>query len=127
MKRVLIGGMVLTALGCGSKKTVVEPVAGNLTVSYTGTGTTDGALLLTVTGPVTQVTPLGGYRLASASAGTNTMRVVLTGSLASGDVFRLSVPDVSAVSSYTAKIDAVADRSTFALLATSGYTAVVRK
>jgi len=110
------------------KENTVGPVAGDLTVSYGGPSQTDGALLLLVQGgPLTAVRPTGSSQVASASAGLNVTRVVITGDLVPGEILRLSVPDVAAVASYTVRVEAAADRVTFALTDPTSYTTTVRR
>lgn len=123
IKRFAIVFGVLLA-GCG-KKEPVGPTAGQLTISYTGPSTSDGAMLLVLTGGVDAVAGSSGYQVASASAGVNTTRVVVTGSLVPGDLLRISVKDVDA--SYGARLEAVADRNTFALTDPGSYQFTVRK
>ncbi|MBM4187324.1 MAG: hypothetical protein FJ206_08440 [Gemmatimonadetes bacterium] len=117
-------GSVLTLAGCG-KKEPIGPTAGQLAIVYSGPSATDGAMLLVVTGGVDAVTGSNGYRVASGSAGVNTTRVVVTGSLAPGELFKISVKDVDAI--YTARLEAVADRNTFALTDPSAYQITVAK
>jgi len=131
MRRALSVGTLLAllaGLGCGGDPPTIGPEPGNLTVAYGGPSTTDGALLVLITGgPVESVSALGGYELASGSAGTNATRVVVTGALATGDVFTVRVPDVAALSSYVALVEAAADRNTFALADPASYTAGLRR
>lgn len=105
------------------------PIPGDLLVSVSGLATTDGALLMTVGGaPITAVTATNtANRLVSTGLAQTTLRVILSGTLANGDVFKISVPDVAKVSSYTVAIDAVADRETFALGDLSKYGATVHR
>jgi hypothetical protein len=98
-----------------------------LTVSYSGPSQTDGALLVIVTGAVTGVKAIGSYQVASASLGPTSTRVVVTGDLAVGDVFKISVADVATVSTYTAAVEAAADRATYALDDPSAYHVSIRK
>ncbi len=116
--------MLAAGAGCGAKK-IVGPEGGDLTVAYTGPSTTDGALLILVTGAVDAVKSVAGYQVASAAVGPASTRVVVTGPLVPGDLFRITVKDVSA--SYGATIEAAADRTTFALAETGSYTATIRK
>jgi hypothetical protein len=119
----------IIALGsaCGGEKEPTGPVAGDLTVAYGTQSANDGAVLMLITGgPVTSVTGAGPYQLASASVGVNATRVVVTGNLAAGDLFRIRVPDVSLAGNYTARLEAVADRNTFALSDPGLYTTSVR-
>jgi hypothetical protein len=112
------------AVGCGEKGPV-GPTGGDLPVAFTGPSNNVGAILVLVSGTVESVTAVNGYQIASAPVGPNATRVVVTGSLAAGDLFKITVKDISA--SYGAQIEAVADRTTYALSDPSSYQATVRK
>lgn len=128
MRRLMLVTVLGISAACGSKKPdPVGPVAGDLTVSYVGPSQTDGAILLLVTGSVTAVKSAGAYQVASAAAGPTATRVVITGPIVTGDIIKLTVPDVNAAASYSARFEAVADRNTFALGDLSSYSATVRK
>ena len=119
---------IAAGLACGKGEEPVGPVAGDLTVAYGTQSATDGAVLILVTGgAVTSVTAVGQYRVASASVGVNATRVVVTGDLSAGDLFRIRVPDVSLVGSYIARIESAADRTTFALGDPGLYSAAIRR
>ncbi|MBX3147247.1 MAG: hypothetical protein KF785_10805 [Gemmatimonadales bacterium] len=131
MRRGWLGlaAAALLLAGCGdSTPPVTPPTPGTLTVSYQGTGASDGAMLLVVTGAVTSVEPVGGYRVASApiSGGAET-RIVVTGDLVPGDLVRLAVPDISKADDYAANVEAVAHRATYALQDPLTYTASIRR
>ena len=111
-------------IGCGAKPPV-GPTGGDLAVAYSGPSTTDGAILLLVTGAVDGVTAGSGYQVASASAGVNATRVVVTGTITPGVLFTIKVKDVAG--SFGAQVEAVADRTTFALNDPASYQATVRK
>ena len=124
----LFCALVTTTLGCGGEKKVTGPTGGELTVAYSTALSHEGAMLLLISGGVVEnVTPVGGYQVAFASVGANAIRVVVTGNLTAGDVIRIKVPDLSLVSSYSAHVDAAADRTTFGLNEPTLYTATVRK
>jgi len=130
MRRSLLGAMLcgfLAACGGKDEPDPVKPVAGDLTVAYSGPSQTDGALLLVVTGAVSEVKAVGSYQVASAPLGPATTRVVVIGSLKAGDLFKIRVSDVNAVATYSARVDEAADRVTFALSDPFGYSATVRK
>ncbi len=114
---------------CGGKDSPepIKPVAGDLTVAYSGPGQTDGALLLVITGVVAEVKAVGPYQVASAPLGPTATRVVVVGTLVTGDILKIRVSDVNAVASYSGRIDEVADRETFALNDALGYSVGVRK
>lgn len=130
MRRGWLGAMALLLLAgaCKDSKPPVGPTAGNVTVSYQGTGSSDGAILLVVTGAVTSVEALGGYRVASApiSGGAET-RIVITGDLVPGDLVRLAIPDVSKATDYEAHVEAVAHRTSYALQDPLTYTVSIRR
>ncbi len=129
-RRMAIGAAVAGLIAaCGGKDTPepIKPVAGDLTVAYSGPGQTDGALLLVITGVLTEVKAVGPYQVASAPLGPTATRVVVVGTLVAGDILKIRVSDVNAFASYTGRIDEVADRETFALNDPVGYTIGVRK
>ena len=102
--------------------------AGDLLVSYYQGGPEAGALLLTITGgPVQNVTALGGQQVGFASPFAGTTKVVITGALATGDILRLRVPDVSQSTSYAVRLEQVADKMSFALIDPTPYTFTVHR
>lgn len=117
---------LVVAMACGDSKPV-EPVAGDLTVTLASPGTSDGAILLRVTGPIESVSPVGSYRVDAAETPGGMWRIVVVGSVTSGPVARIRVPDLAAADQYLAIVEQVAARGTFALLSTSGYMAHVSR
>ena len=127
LRWLLAAGFTVTA-ACGGEKPPVGPVAGDLILAYGSPNTADGAVLILVTGgPISSVTPIGGYQVAFAPAGVNATRLVVTGNLVTGDVVRLRVPDVSASGNYSGRVEAAADRNTFALSDPGFYTTGIRR
>ncbi|MFN2316592.1 MAG: hypothetical protein ABR602_07890 [Gemmatimonadales bacterium] len=112
--------LVLVA-GCGTKEPV-GPVAGELVVTLTSPGAADGAVLLRLVGPVDQVTAEGGYLVESAALSDGITRIVVVGTITSGPVARISIPDMSQASQYFGLVEEVADRGSFALLSSAGYS-----
>ena len=55
-----------------------------------------------------------GYPLFSARADANTLRLIVTGTIGSGTIARIHVPDTRQASSYAASINQVAVRSSYA-------------
>lgn len=127
--KLVIAALIATLAACGGGST--GPVAGLLKIKLATTPNSglDGALLLTVTGPVvpTGATALTGFRLfGTPVAATN--KFAVTGTLATGSIlFTIDVPDINKVSQYSATIQQVAASSNFALRSTSGYTLKVTK
>lgn len=114
-------------LGCGGEDGGTPPqVRGDLTLSYIG-GTSDvGAVLLTISGGEVEAVAAipAGVAVSFATPSPGVTPVVVTGTLASGDLLRIRVPDVNAAEGYVVRIDQVAHASTFALLdpTTSSFT-----
>ena len=118
MKRFAWIAILGAALACSD-----NPTPGILRVNLTTPNSGgDRAILLTVTGPGVPLsaTPSAGLRLFSQSlSGTN--RFALTGTLASGTILSIEVPDVDKASAYTATIQQVAT-PTYQLRALTGYS-----
>lgn len=82
----------------------------------------DGAVLFTLSGgPVDSVEGVG-YSVYSARIDDNTVRVIVTGTLASGPVARIHIPDHRRISSYSAIVNQVAARTTYQQRDPSGYS-----
>lgn len=111
-------------LGCGDKGPV-GPVAGELVVSLASAGGSDGAILLRLVGEITEVSAVGDYRVESASLGGGITRILVAGTITSGPVARIAVPDLAAAAQYYGLVEQVADRHTFALRSTAGYSVSV--
>lgn len=118
--------VLLLVAGCGDKGPS-GPVAGDLVVNLTTPGMQDGAVLIRVVGPVDAVTAEGGYLVESASLADGITRIVVVGTVTSGPVARLRVPDLAQAAQYFGLVEQVADRSTFALLSTAGYSVKVER
>jgi hypothetical protein len=104
------------------------PVAGLLKVSLTTPNAgSDGAVLLTVTGPraLTSVTPATGLRVFAESLGT-TNTFAVTGPLSNGPILSIGVADVSRVQDYRATIQDVAAND-YTLRPLTGYSLTVAK
>jgi len=129
MRRWIVAGL-LVALGgaaCGEVDKKVGPQAGDITLALTTSRTETGALLLRVVGPVEEIAALGGLRAGSAPLGTGATRVVLTGSITSGDILRLRIPDLDLAETYTVQVEQAALGTTFALVEPGEYSVVVRR
>lgn len=128
LRIILAIGAGAALAGCsGSGSGGTGPTAGTLYVTYSTPHTDDGALLVKVTGPavtsVTIDTALKGYSRISTNG--DTAMIVVAGTVHSGIVARLSVPDTKAFASYSASVLQVAQTSTYAQRALSGYSAAV--
>lgn len=119
-------GLVLAAtVACGSDSTT-GPTAGTLTVSLTTPNADDGAMLLTVSGPdMTQIAVEDTSLYVRYAQDGTTITVVLVGDLRAGSLVTFHVPDVDAVSSYSATITQVADRNNVLRGSLTGYALTV--
>jgi hypothetical protein len=118
--------LLLIGAACGGGDPPTEgPTPGDLVGRLTTHHTQDGAVLLRITGPITQVSAHGSYRVAFSTSG-NTTRMVVSGNLVGGDLFTLSVPDTRQLSSYSVEIEQVAERETYALRSPGNYTVSLR-
>ena len=122
MKRALV--MALLLAGCRGDSGL-GPTPGILVISLTRPGTTDGAVVLTLSGgPVTAVHAPAGYQITSNSDGAGT-HVLLVGDLRTGTVATVEIPDIAQALAYVAAVEQVADRTTFALLDAGPYRATI--
>jgi len=127
--KLVAAALLATAVACG--KDNVGPVAGILKIKLAASPNSglDGAILLTVTGPVI---PSGaaaqtGFRLFGTPAAT-TNKFAVTGTLSTGAVlFTIDVPDINKVGQYSATIQQVAASSNFALRSLTSYSLSVTK
>ena len=127
--KLVAAALLATSVACSKDNT--GPVAGILKIKVATTPNSglDGAVLLSLTGPVipTGAAAQTGFRLfGTPTATTNTYAV--TGTLSSGSIlFTINVPDINKVSQYSASVLQVAASSNFALRSTSGYALSVTK
>ena len=124
---VCAAAALVVALGCGGENGGTPPqVRGDLTLSYVGGCQGVGEILLTVScGDVESVAAIpAGVAVSFATPSPGVTHVVVSGTLLSGDLLQIRVPDVNAVEGYVVRIDQVAHAETFALLdpTTSSFT-----
>lgn len=124
--RGIIAAMAITgvALACGDSGTEPDtPVPGELTVQLTTPTDSEGAVVLTVTGPgLSAVSAAGSAASAHINVSGTTARIAVFGQIQNGPVARLAVPDTRAVSSYKASVTEVADRANALRSGLTGYT-----
>jgi hypothetical protein len=118
---------LVLALACGGENGGTPPqVRGDLTLSYVGGGHDVGAILLTVSGGEVEAVAAipAGVTVSFATPSPGVTHLVVSGTLVSGDLLQIRVPDVNAVEGYVVRIDQVAHAETFALLdpTTSSFT-----
>jgi predicted small secreted protein len=97
-------------VGCSNN---TGPVAGALNVSISSPHRDDGALLLSVNGgPVDSVESVGFPVYAIRTA--DSAKFIVTGSLGSGTIARIHIPDGRQGSRYSAKVGQAAARVSYA-------------
>jgi hypothetical protein len=119
---VVLLGSALPA-GCGDLGSG-PPGPATATVAL-ASAVTDGAILLHVTGPRFESTPLParpGLRLYSRQVSESELVVVVFGPIASGPLFQVDIPDGRMVSGYAASILQVADAENALRADVSGYS-----
>ena len=128
MRRLITAALLFGAAAAGCGDSNQNPSgAGDLFVSYSGTGEA-GAILLTISGgPVESVTAVGAQQVSSTSPYSNTTKVVVLGAVGNGDLLKIHVPDVSQLAQYSVRADQVADNTSFALLDPTRHTFTVHK
>jgi hypothetical protein len=118
MKRLAWIAILGAALACSD-----NPTPGVLKVNLTTPNSGgDGAILLTVNGPGMLVSAAPGTGLRLFTQGlTMTSHVALTGTLRTGTILTIEVPDIGKASAYTATIQQVAT-PTYQLRTLTGYS-----
>lgn len=98
------------------------PTAGTFAVTLSTPNTDDGAIVFRVTGPgVTQIANAVPSRYMHFDQVGTSLTVVIVGNLADGTLLTFRVPDVSAVSSYSATVLEVADQTNELRGSVGGY------
>lgn len=131
LRRIGAVGLLVLLAGCGAgDEGPPPPVAGDLLVTYFQGGPQAGAMLFTITGgTVASVTALSGVSLTvtSSTPMPGTTRVIVLGTLQTGDILTVRVPDVSLASGYVARVNQVADDLTFSLIDPSQHTLTIHR
>jgi hypothetical protein len=110
---VLVVAALVAACGTDSGS---APRPGTLTLTLASGGTSDGAVVVLVSGgPVLSVDGPAEYQIASNTDASGT-HIMIVGNISSGVVATLHVADISRASGYVATVEQVADRNSFALL-----------
>jgi hypothetical protein len=122
----LISPIALVAgLMCSCSSDSAAPAAATLEVSFTTSATDDGAVLFTVSGGPVDSVEAPGYRLYTAQTSATSMRVVVAGDLRAGTIARIHIADERKLSQYSATIDQVAGRGSYAQRDPISYSLVV--
>lgn len=118
--------LVIALIGAGTlggcSPEPIGPTAGMLQVTLATPNTDDGAVLFTISGgPVDSIEAVG-YSVHSARIDPNNLRVIITGHLHSGVIARIRIPDARQLSRYSAIINQVATRATYAQRNPASYS-----
>ena len=118
---LLAAAALLSACDPGEPAT---PLPGELTVTLAMPSPADGALLLTVTGPdaVSSVQAVAAGNVVRVRTQGTTTTVAVFGTVAAGDLLRLSVPDVRQAKRYTATVTEAADLGNGLRASLAGYS-----
>lgn len=128
MIRRLLPFLLLAGLSCGGSTEPPGPEAGVIVASLNTPNDRDGAVLVRIIGEHSELKAANGsYRFATTNAvqGT-TVRAIVSGQIADGDLVEFRVPDVAKVSTYVVVVEQAAARDTYALLDASGYNISLR-
>lgn len=100
------------------------PTGGWLTVQLTTPNNNDGAVQFSVSGPRIDSVKLVTY--AGFETHTTTQAdLVATGTVVSGNLARIYVPDLTLTTQYQASVSAAATRDSYVLQSLDGYRAVL--
>jgi hypothetical protein len=117
---VLAGLVAVASIPACSNNT--GPTAVILNVSLSTPSPNDGAVLLAISGgPVDSVEAVG-YATYTAAA-TGTVRIIVAGDLVAGTIARIHLPDGRQATRYSATVEQVATRVTYAQRDPAGYRA----
>jgi len=117
-------------LACGGGEGGTEPDRpdpGPVDVILASPHADDGAVLLTITGGATTGVSAQGYELVSAATGPTTVRLIVRGSLVSGPVASLTLPDRRNLSDYRGTVDQAVKSTSYQVQALQGYTVRLQK
>jgi hypothetical protein len=102
----------LSLAGCSTEPS--SPTAATLNLHFTTPADDDGAVLLTISGGPVDSVEAPGFLLHLERRHPATTRVIVLGDIKSGRLARIHVPDERQTSQYTAVINQVAARRSYA-------------
>jgi hypothetical protein len=98
------------------------PTAGTLAVNLASPNNDDGAVLLTVSGGPIDSVASPGHQIYSARLDSSTLRLIVTGNVASGTIATIYLADMRLASNYSATVNQVAARESYAQHDAASYT-----
>lgn len=122
--------ITVTSLSCGgggdSGTGPVPPDPGPVDVLLTTPNSSDGALLLSITGGAITSVQAQGFELAASPPGTS-VKVLVRGNLTTGAIATVTVPDRNKLSNYNVTVLQAAARGTYVQSPTTGYAVTLRR
>jgi hypothetical protein len=138
--RVVPLALVAVLAACGGAASPTDPTptptpnpqpaaqAGWLTIEFATPRADDGAVQFGISGPgIDSVRAMTPFQGVGGTVNTNTAFMVVTGTLRSGAIARIHVPDIGRAAQYQATVQAVAQKSSYQLQATAGYGMAVTR
>jgi hypothetical protein len=98
------------------------PTAGTLSLQLSTPNANDGGVMFTISGGTINSVSSSNYTIFTAQPGPTIRKVVVAGNLTNGVLVTIAVPDVALAGQYTAVLEQVAARDTYAQQDLSGYT-----
>jgi hypothetical protein len=123
--RLIVPLAIAAGLVSGCSSDSAGPVAATLEVSFATSASDDGAVLFTVSGGPVDSVEAPGYRVYTAETTPTSIRVVVAGDLKGGTIARIHIADASKLPQYSATIDQVAARGSYAQRDPVSYSLVV--
>jgi hypothetical protein len=116
----LLLGSLSAVTGCSHDTN--EPTAGTLKANLASPNTDDGAVLFTVSGGSVDSVAASDHQVYSARLDANTLRVVVIGDVGSGTLATIYLGDIRLASSYSATVNQVAARVSYAQRDPASYS-----
>ena len=111
--------LALSLGGCSAEPSA--PTAAVLNLQFTTPADDDGAVLLTISGGPVDSVEAPGFLLHLDRRQANTTRVIVLGDIESGRLARIHIPDERQTPRYTAEINQVAARRSYAQRSPAAY------
>jgi len=125
IRRIVIGALTVLAACSSTPPEPPPPVGGEVTLSLQTPNIDDGAVLIRIVCPITEITAAGDYLVSSVPVGTTATKVVIVGSLGAGPLIRVKVPNLDLLGTYSVFVEQVASRTDFVLYDPSGYSVII--
>ena len=125
---VLGAAIVISCGGGGGPSTQPEPAdPGPINIVLSSPSSNDGAVLVHVTGGTVSSIAATGYELGTATPGPDGVQFIVRGTVTSGVIARIEIPDRNKLSSYQAVVVQAAARGTYVQQALAGYAVTLTR